>query len=141
MTKRPNPRAVKAARTYTVEEAALTLDVSVGTVRSWVKSGLPLMRSRRPFLILGDALRGFLEDRAKGSKVPLQADQLYCFTCKAGRAPMGLMVDCIPQTPKTARLLGLCDVCGGTRNRMINRSKIDRFSEIFCVVIKEGQQA
>lgn len=141
MAKRPNPRAVKAARTYTVEEAALTLGVSIGTVRSWVKSGLPLMKSRKPFLILGDALRGFLEERAKGSKVPLQPDQLYCFTCKAGRTPMGLMVDCIPQTPKTARLLGLCNVCGGTCNRMISRSKIDDFNEIFCVVIKEGQQA
>lgn len=141
MPKRPNPRAVKAARTYTVEEAAIALGVSIGTIRSWVKSGLPLMRSRRPFLILGDALRGFLEERAKGSKVPLQADQLYCLTCKAGRAPMGLMVDCIPQTPKTARLLGLCEVCGGTCNRMISRSKIEHFGGIFFVVIKEGRQA
>lgn len=141
MAKRPNPRSIKAARTYTVEEAAQALEVSIGTVRSWVKSGLPLMRSRRPFLILGEALRDFLEDRAKRSKVPLHPDQLYCFTCKAGRTPMGLMVDCVPQTPKTARLLGLCDVCGGTCNRMISRSKIDRFSEIFCVVIKEGRQA
>lgn len=141
MAKRPNPRAVRSARTYTVEEATLALGVSIGTVRSWVNSGLPLMRSRRPFLILGDALRSFLEDRAKGSKVPLQGDQLYCFTCKAGRTPMGLMVDCIPQTPKTARLLGLCDVCGGTCNRMISRSKVDHFSQIFCVAIKEGPRA
>lgn len=141
MPKRPNPRAIRAARTYTVEEAAIALGVSIGTIRSWVKSGLPLMRSRRPFLILGDALRGFLEERAKGSKMPLQADQLYCLTCKAGRAPMGLMVDCIPQTPKTARLLGLCEVCGGTCNRMISRSKIEHFGGIFSVVIKEGRQA
>lgn len=141
MAKRPNPRAVKAARTYTIEEAAQALGVSVGTIRSWVKSGLPLMRSQRPFLILGDALRSFLEDRAKRGKVPLQPDQLYCFTCKTARIPFGLMVDCIPQTPKTARLLGLCEVCGGTCNRMISLSKIDRFSEVFCVVIKEGRQA
>jgi len=141
MAKRPNPRAIKAARTYTVEEAANALGVSIGTIRSWVKSGLPLMKSRRPFLILGDALRCFLETRAKGSKAPLHPDQLYCFTCKAARTPMGLMVDCIPQTPKTARLLGLCDACGGTCNRMISRSKIDQFSRIFEVAIKEGRQA
>ena len=73
--------------------------------------------------------------------MPLKPDQLYCFTCKAGRTPMGLMVDCIPQTSKTTRLFGLCDVCGGTCNRMISRSKIDHFSEIFCVAIKEGRQA
>ncbi|MDB4020502.1 helix-turn-helix domain-containing protein [Planktomarina temperata] len=138
MPKRPNPRAIKAARTYTVEEAAIVLGVSVGTIRSWVKSGLPLMRSQRPFLILGDALRNFLKDRAKASRAPLREDQLYCLTCKAGRNPMGLLVDCIPQTPKTARLLGLCNVCGGTCNRMISKSKIDDFSQVFCVAIKEG---
>ena len=138
MPKRPNPRAIKAARTYTVEEAAIVLGVSVGTIRSWVKSGLPLMRSQRPFLILGDALRNFLKDRVQASRAPLREDQLYCLTCKAGRTPMGLLVDCIPQTPKTARLLGLCNVCGGTCNRMISKSKIDDFSQVFCVAIKEG---
>lgn len=139
MTKRPNPRAIKAARTYTIEEAALALGVTGGTIRSWVKSGLPLMKSQRPFLILGDALRAFLEDRAKGAKVPMKPDQLYCFTCKAARSPIGLFVDCIPQTPKTARLFGLCEVCEGTCNRIISRSKIDHFSQIFRVAIKEGQ--
>lgn len=141
MAKRPNPRAVKAARTYTVEEAAIALDVSVGTIRTWVKSGLPLMRSQRPFLILGDSLRSFLEDRTKAAKAPLQPDQLYCLSCKAGRTPMGLLVDCIPQTAKTARLLGLCEDCGGTCNRMISRSNINQYSKIFCVAIKEGKQA
>jgi hypothetical protein len=99
------------------------------------------MKSQRPFLILGDALRSFLEDRATAAKSPLRPDQLYCLSCKAARHPMGLMVDCIRQTPKTARLLGLCEVCGGTCNRMISQTKIDHFSRIFCVAIKEGQQA
>jgi excisionase family DNA binding protein len=141
MAKHPNPRAIKAARTYTVEEAAIALGVSVGTIRAWVKSGLPLMRSQRPFLILGENLRTFLEDRIRTAKAPLQPHQLYCLSCKAGRAPMGLLVDCIPQTAKTARLLGLCEACGGTCNRMISQSKIDQYSQIFCIAIKEGQQA
>ena len=128
MAKRPNPRAIRAARTYTIEEAALALNVSTSTVRSWVKAGLPLMQARRPYLILGDSLRAFLNSRASNAKVPLEQDQLYCFTCKAARVPMGLMVDCIPQTPKTARLLGLCEVCGGTCNRMVSRSQISLHS-------------
>ena len=141
MAKRPNPRAIKAARTYTIEEAAIALCVSVGTIRAWVKSDFPLMRSQRPFLILGESLRTFLEDRATAAKAPLQPDQLYCLSYKAGQTPMGLLVDCIPQTAKTARLLGLCEVCGGTCNRMISRFKIDQYSQIFCVAIKEGRQA
>jgi len=141
MAKRPNPRAIKGARTYTIEEAALALDVTPATVRAWVKAGLPLMKSRRPFLILGDDLRCFLTDRAQGSKTALGPDQLYCFTCKSARVPLGLLVDCIPQTPKTARLMGLCETCGGTCNRMISKTKIDQFSRIFEVAHNEGRRA
>ena len=141
MAKRPNPRAIKAAHNYTIDQAANALGVSTGTIRSWVRSDLPLLKGQRPFLILGGALRHFLEDRAKAAKVPLKQDQLYCLRCKAGRVPMGLLVDCIPQTAKTARLLGRCGVCGGTCNRMISRSEIDHFSRIFCVAFNEGQQA
>lgn len=141
MAKKPNTRALRAARTYTIEEVAIALGVSTGTVRSWVNAGLPLMKSQRPYLILGDTLRSFLQDRAAKGKVTLQADQLYCFTCKAARTPMGLLVDCIPQTPKTARLLGLCDVCGGTCNRMIGKVQIDRISRIFHVAMKDGPTA
>ena len=97
------------------------------------------MKARRPFLILGDALRQFLADRATGAKVALRPRQFYCFTCKAGREPMGKMVDCIPQTPKTARLLGLCEVCGCTFNRMISRSEIEQFGQIFELVTKDGK--
>lgn len=136
MARRPNPRALRAARTYTIEEAAIALGVTTGTVRNWVKAGLPLMKSRRPFLILGDALRTFLQDRATDARVRLEPDQLYCLTCKAARTPMGHLVDYIPQTDKTARLLGLCDVCGGTCNRMIGTAQIEQIGRIFFVAVK-----
>ncbi len=99
------------------------------------------MKSQRPFLILGDTLRSFLQERAANGKVTLQADQLYCFTCKAARTPMGLLVDCIPQTQKTARLVGLCDVCGGTCNRMIGLAQLDRISRIFDFAMRGGPTA
>ncbi len=141
MAKRPNPRAIKAARTYTVEEAADTLGVSIGTVRTWVKSGLPLMIAQRPFLILGESLRDFLLSRAKAAKVPLEPDHLFCLSCKVGRKPLGGMVDCIPQTAKTARLFGLCEVCGSSCNRMISNTRINHYNQIFEVAIKEGRLA
>lgn len=141
MVKRPNPRSIRAARPYTIEEAAEALGVSIGTVRAWEKAGLPIMKSERPYLILGEALRDFLQIRAAAAKAPLQPDQLYCFTCKAPRSPLGLIVDIFPGTAKTARLAGLCDVCGGTCNRMVSRSAIDRFSRIFDIAIKGGETA
>lgn len=141
MAKRPNPRSIRAARTYTIEEAAEALGVSTGTIRGWVKTGLPIMASKRPFLILGDAMRRFVEQRRATSKVTLQPDQLYCLSCKAGRQPMGLMIDVLPQTTKTARLVGLCDVCGGTCNRMVSLAKLDQLRLIFDVAINEGKKA
>ena len=51
MDKRPSHRALRAARSYTLEEAAKALGVSQGTIRNWVKKGLPIMNDQRPYLI------------------------------------------------------------------------------------------
>jgi hypothetical protein len=133
MAKRPNPRAIKAARTYTVLEGADALGVSVGTVRGWIRQALPVMKAQRPYLIFGDALRQFLELRRGMAKAPLTPDQLYCLTCKQAQTPLGMMVDCLPMTPKTARLVGLCGVCSGTFSRMVSRADLPRYSAIFDI--------
>lgn len=141
MARRPSPRVLRAARSYTLEEAASALGVSVGTIRNWVKKGLPVMKAQRPFLMLGDDLKTFLQAQTGKRRSALQPTELYCLTCKAPRKPMGMMVDCIPQTPTTARLVGLCDACGGTCNRMISQAKIDPFREIFALAVKGGKTA
>lgn len=99
------------------------------------------MTSQRPFLILGETLRRFLQDRRGKAKAPLMPDQLYCLSCKVGRKPMGMMADCHHQSTKTARLEGLCEVCGSTCNRMISLAKLDHFHAIFDIACKGGPQA
>lgn len=141
MAKRPDHRAVRSARSYTIHEAADVLGVSVGTVRGWVRLGLPAMISQRPYLILGCELRDFLDARRSKTKVPLQADELFCFTCKKARKPLGLMVDLYAQSAKTARLEGLCEVCGGICNRMVSRTQFNQIQSIFEVASKDGSRA
>lgn len=141
MAKRPDHRAVRSARSYTIPEAANVLGVSVGTVRGWVRSGLPAMISRRPFLILGSELRAFLDARRQKAKAPLQVDELFCLTCKAARKPLGLMVDVHDQSVKTLRLEGLCEVCGGICNRMVSRAQVGQIQLIFDVASKDGSRA
>jgi hypothetical protein len=141
MAKRRSHRAIHAARSYNLQEAASELGVSQGAIRAWVKQGLPIMKDQRPYLILGEALKDFLQERLKSRKVRLQLSELYCLTCKAPRTPFGMLVDFIPQTTTTARLMGLCEVCGGTCNRMISRPKIGQFCEIFDVDVKDGRTA
>lgn len=141
MAKRPSHRVLRTARSYTFEEAASALGVSMGTVRAWVKHGLPIMKAQRPYLILGEALKDFVRAKTEKGKVALQPTELYCLRCKAPRTPMGMLVDCIHQTATTSRLMGLCGECGGTCNRMISRAKIDQFREIFALAEKDGQTA
>ena len=141
MAKHRSYRVLRAARSYTFEEVATALGVSMGTVRAWAKNGLPTMKAQRPYLILGEALKDFLQSKAAKRKAVLQPTELYCLSCKVPRTPMGMLVDCIPQTATTSRLMGLCDVCGGTCNRMISRAKIDHFREIFALAEKDGKTA
>lgn len=42
----PNYRRIKIHRNYTVEEAALQLNVHKNTVRSWIKDGLPALSDK-----------------------------------------------------------------------------------------------
>lgn len=141
MARRPSHRALRTARSYTFEEAATALGVSKGTIRNWVNTGLPAMKAQRPYLILGEALKDYLQARAAKRKAALQPSELYCLSCKASRTPMGMMVDCIPQTATTARLMGLCEVCGGTCNRMIGKAKIGHFSEIYVLALRDRKTA
>lgn len=141
MAKRPNTKSIRSARTYTVDEAADALGVSIGTVRQWAKCGLPILKSERPYLILGESLRDFLQSRSANTKSPLEQNQLYCLACKLPRIPDGLLVDLTVQTAKTARLTGLCSTCGGICNRMISRSSIEQFARIFDIGFRDGGKA
>ena len=78
MSKRANPMAVKASLTYTVGEAAHALGKTPATIRNWIRDGLPVMSSHKPYLISGAAIREYLRAKYKNAKRPLGPDQLYC---------------------------------------------------------------
>lgn len=133
--KRTSIRAIRAGRTYTIEEVSELLNLSVAAVRSWVKAGLPILKAKRPFLIIGEDLISFLTERQKSAKRPLAPDQLYCLRCKAQTRPYGGLVDAIPQKGKTLRLVGICETCGGMCNRMIGRNALPDFDRLFTVMV------
>ena len=57
MARRVSARRVKIHNQYTYEQAAEALGVSVQTVRGWRQSGLTVLDSQKPHLILGFALK------------------------------------------------------------------------------------
>ena len=131
MGRRANPMAVKASLTYEVSEAAAALSKSEATIRNWIKDGLPVMASKKPLLILGQDLRDYIRAKSKTAKASLDADQLYCLSCKEGRKPLGMAVEVTSNTDKTDRLKGVCETCGGAASRIISKSKFAHFAATF----------
>ena len=131
MAKRADPRRLRAAQTYTVPELARALSVSVGTVRSWLKQGLPAMTGQRPTLILGEAAKEFLAYRTAKTKRPLAPDELFCLSCKAPRKPYAGLVQLDHAPGKPTRITGFCEACETVCSRVIGAAQIPHWSEYF----------
>ena len=141
MGKRANPMSVKAALTYDINEAAKALGKSPATIRNWIRDGLPIMASRKPYLILGAAIQDYLRCKYKATKRPLEADQLSCLSCRRGRKPVHLAVSLTPINCKTALLKGICEHCGGRCARMISIARLDEFAKTFKIAKGAAREA
>ena len=128
-TRRPNPRLVKIHRNYTVEEIANLFSIHKNTVREWIKKGLPVCDSKRPALILGHALREYLQSRRTQNKRSCKPGELYCLRCREPRKPLGNMADFVPVTPKVGNLVAICPVCEALMNRLVSTAKLELFSD------------
>lgn len=131
--RRPNHRAVKIHRSYTVDEAARATGCAEGTIRRWVSSGaLPAIIDQRPHLILGADLKACLaERRPKGRK--LRPHECFCLKCKEPRAPALGMIEFLPLTPTTGNLRALCEQCLTVMYKAISRSTLTALAAIFDV--------
>jgi len=134
---RPNRCAVKLHRSYTVDEAASVLGVAKGTVRRWLKDGLPAISDRKPILILGGDLSDFLKARAR-PKCRCGPAECYCVKCREPRPAAGGMADFIPLTPNGGNLRAICGTCGTLMHRRISHSQLKAFAAILDVSITEA---
>jgi len=113
-----NPRLIKARRSYTLAEVARLYGLHLGTVQRWRKEGLQLVdEDSRPFLVLGLAVRHFLEERRRKRRHRLEDGEFFCPRCRLPRrsAPGAL---CTEMTEKRLGrvwhlvvLRGRCEVC------------------------------
>ncbi|WP_394999194.1 helix-turn-helix domain-containing protein [Sphingomonas sp.] len=137
--RRINPRLIKLHRPYAVDEAARALGVHTNTVRNWIEQGLPALTERRPTLILGSELRGFLERRRKRAKRPCPAGTLYCFKCRAPSRPALGMVDFIADNAAGGNLKALCEGCGTVMHQRVARASIALKMPGIDVQIREAE--
>ncbi|GJL75568.1 helix-turn-helix domain-containing protein [Nitrosomonas sp.] len=119
-----NPNLAKIHRNYTVEEAAGLYDVFKGTVRAWIKAGLPVLNDKRPMLILGSDLVAFHQARRTKNKQKCKPGEMYCVCCRAPRKPAGNMAEYQIITEKIGNLVAICPECDKIMNRRVNFSKL-----------------
>lgn len=129
---------MKLHRTYSVEEAALTLGAHKNSVRGWIKDGLPTIDRSRPALILGHEIRAFLEGRRKSAKRPCPPGTLYCFKCRQPRAPAMGMIEAKRQNATTGNLSAICEVCGTMMHRRTRLAEIGTIMPNLHVQIREA---
>jgi len=123
--RRFNPRRVKVHRSYTLEEVSKLLRVHKNTVRDWLKEGLPRIDGRRPILILGRELAGFLHARRERRRRRCRGDEFYCFRCRAPRRAAPQTAEYLPFTANSGNLRGACVHCG---TRMFRRVLLHTFA-------------
>lgn len=126
--KRIDYRRLKRSQTYTVPEAAIALRVSIGTVRRWVRQGLPLIDDKRPHLIHGKAMHDWLTERLKERQVKCGPRQIYCCKCRDARDMLPGSAVIIHRNEKAASVRALCAECGTTMHRHCSKENADAWS-------------
>jgi excisionase family DNA binding protein len=124
MARRKGWRAVKSLHSYTIDEAARNQGVSKGTVRRWLKDGLPHLTEQRPFLIVGADLIEFLKSKVS-PKRPCGIDEFFCFSCKAVRRAAFDLIEYRSPKPGKYHLRALCGDCSTVMHKAASGATVD----------------
>ena len=114
------------------------LGVSKGTIRRWLKSGLPAVKDRKPLLILGGDLSDYLKSRAR-PHARCRPGECYCVKCRQPRQAAERMADFIPMTETGGNLRALCEICGTLMHRRVSLSQLRDFQTILDASIVEAR--
>lgn len=131
-------RRIKRHHSYTVDEAARAVGAARGTVRRWLDNGLPAIRDRKPFLILGDDLSAYMAGRAQ-PKQACPPGTCYCVKCREARRPDGNMAEFIAINAHSGNLRALCPDCGSLMHRRTSYDQLATIRAFLDVAIVERQ--
>jgi hypothetical protein len=138
-SRRANWRRIKRNRSYTTDDAAKALRKAKGTVRRWLKGGLPSLQDQRPALILGDDLIAFLKDRRQ-PKQRCRLDECFCFKCRAPRRPAFGEVEYWPMNATGGRISALCAECTTVMSKRISWAAVDELKTTLRVTIRQADE-
>ena len=75
------------------------------------KEGLPVIKDKKPWLIVGSILKKFLEDRNTARKHPLRFGEFFCVGCKQPRPPAGEMTEYQTSSTGSPLMSAICPLC------------------------------
>lgn len=133
-----NPNLVKINRSYTFDELAAVFDIHKNTVSSWVQNGLPCLKERRPFLILGVNAREYLQAQRTNKKQKCKANEFFCMRCKTPAKLAENFAEYLPLSTSKGRLTGFCARCECEVNKFVSYGSLERYSEIFDLTISKA---
>jgi hypothetical protein len=137
MARRPSSRGVKLHFNYSVEEAARATGHCKGTVRRWLKNGLPAIIDQKPALILGGDLIDYLKGK-RSRKQKCRLHECFCFSCRRPRAPAFGEVELFMLAPSSGNLRALCEHCTTVMHKRISVTKISALQALATVTIRQG---
>jgi DNA-binding XRE family transcriptional regulator len=130
MARRPNWRAIRIHRSYSVDEAARALGVAKVTVRRWIASGsLPVIDDCKPTLILGAELSVFVKGK-RAPKHKLRLDQCFCMRCREPKAAARSEAELIQTKGANAMVRMLCETCATVMHKRVSWKQIPQLSAL-----------
>jgi len=136
--RRYNTRLIKATWPYDVQQIADLFGLHKNAVLRWLKEGLQADTTRRPYLIRGDELIRFLDDRQKSKRQKCSFDEFFCFKCRAPRKAYEAIADLTIESPTRFRIKGLCAACGTSVNKVQGIKNLPKIEASFHVQQREG---
>lgn len=131
-------RKVKRHHSYTVDEAARVVGAAKGTVRRWLGNGLPALRDRKPFLILGKDLAAYMAGKLR-LKRTCPVGSCFCVKCRDVREPAGGMAEFIVINRNSGNLRAICPECGNFMHRRTSTAQLETVRTFLDVTIVERQ--
>jgi hypothetical protein len=137
MAKKYNTRITKLNYAYSLQQIAELYDVSIRTVRYWLKEGLLIIEGIYPYRIKGFELKRYLDEKQQGRKIKLLAGEFYCTKCKQARKSLNNIVTLkysgktIGRGIKDFTIQGACEVCNTKLNLFSNENKLEEIQQIF----------
>lgn len=127
MPKSARLAGIKSLRCYTIQEVAELTQHSTRTVRTWIKSGLPVMASERPTYIRGDDLIAYIRKQRAERKTDVLLHEFFCLKCRAARGAAGDFAT-IRQVGTRITLKAICEVCECVMNKPVAKSRLAELS-------------